>query len=697
MTQLISDMSQTWNSPGVTKQGIKLNVTDTASAANSTLLDLQIGGSSKFKVDKAGVLHLNPGALSAVAINGGDTDSGIYWTDSGQTFNMVRNGATLLTVGPSAGPSVQAFGSGFGISDVTLYRDATNILAQRSGVNAQQFRLYNTYTDASNYEYGALRWNSNVLELRTDQAGTGSTRWIGIVSNGTTLALFQGNSSAIQFSANQINYSNATGLHKYGRDHIVGWSSEQYATAGVHDLVMKRSAAGTLLFGNAESPTDFNRIQLGGTTASFPSLKRDAANLRARLADDSADTAIIASSFQATGSVANSSILFSDQYSLTGSNASPAIDISGTWNTTGTPTGLKFNVTDTASNAASLLLDLQVGGSSKFKVDKAGKLVFNNGQAILDAVTTLNYFQVTDTGGTNPCAIRAAHVHCGSATVATIFLNTASQSGVQIDSTRHVGWSPGNPSSVAPDTKLWRDDVGVLAQRNGANAQTFRIYKTYTDASNYERLSFFSDVAGFYVATERAGTGVSRNLCLRAASDYIYSENIHVFNKWSAHTSVASPGASVGGTIRFHANTAASKIRWSMIDPDGVSHVIASQGGSQALIIPVSDESTALTTGAGKMTFRMPYAFKLLGVRASVNTAPVGATLNIDINENGVSVLSTVLSIDAGEKTSTTAATPAVISDADIADDAEITIDIDQVGSSVAGAGLKITLIGSRQ
>jgi hypothetical protein len=47
------------------------------------------------------------------------------------------------------------------------------------------------------------------------------------------------------------------------------------------------------------------------------------------------------------------------------------------------------------------------------------------------------------------------------------------------------------------------------------------------------------------------------------------------------------------------------------------------------------------------------------------------------------------------EKTSTTAATPAVISDSAIADDAELTIDIDQIGSTIAGAGLKITLIGT--
>jgi hypothetical protein len=112
--------------------------------------------------------------------------------------------------------------------------------------------------------------------------------------------------------------------------------------------------------------------------------------------------------------------------------------------------------------------------------------------------------------------------------------------------------------------------------------------------------------------------------------------------------------------------------------------------------IAVSDESTALTTGTAKVTFRMPYAMTLTDVRASVATAPVGSTIEVDINEGGVSVLSTVLSIDASEKTSETAATPAVISDSALADDAEITIDIDQVGSSTAGAGLKIWLIGTR-
>jgi hypothetical protein len=118
--------------------------------------------------------------------------------------------------------------------------------------------------------------------------------------------------------------------------------------------------------------------------------------------------------------------------------------------------------------------------------------------------------------------------------------------------------------------------------------------------------------------------------------------------------------------------------------------------GSPVVAIPIacSDETTALTTGSAKVTFRMPHGFTLSEVRASLTTASTGADLVVDINEGGTSILSTKLSIDAGEKTSTTAATPAVISDPNLGDDGEITIDIDQVGSTVAGAGLKVYLIG---
>ena len=67
----------------------------------------------------------------------------------------------------------------------------------------------------------------------------------------------------------------------------------------------------------------------------------------------------------------------------------------------------------------------------------------------------------------------------------------------------------------------------------------------------------------------------------------------------------------------------------------------------------------------------------------------------MDINESGSSVLSTKLTIDNTEKHRQPQQTGPVISDGNLADDAEITIDIDQVGDGTA-KGLKVTLIGTR-
>lgn len=141
-------------------------------------------------------------------------------------------------------------------------------------------------------------------------------------------------------------------------------------------------------------------------------------------------------------------------------------------------------------------------------------------------------------------------------------------------------------------------------------------------------------------------------------------------------------------TLGLGALSTLSTITASLIsDPTNVKSI-------ESLIIAVGDESSVITTGTAKVTFRMPYAFTLTAVRASLTTVSSSGTPTVDINENGSTILSTKLTIDASEKTSTTATTAAVISDTSLADDAEITIDIDVAGTGAAG--LKVYLIGRR-
>lgn len=117
-------------------------------------------------------------------------------------------------------------------------------------------------------------------------------------------------------------------------------------------------------------------------------------------------------------------------------------------------------------------------------------------------------------------------------------------------------------------------------------------------------------------------------------------------------------------------------------------------------LIELGDETSAITTGTAKKIVRWPYKFRLehpeggSGARASLSVASSSGIVSVDINQDGASILSTVLSIDESEKTSVTAGVPTVLANGVLEDDAEITFDIDSAGTGAAG--LKIWLIGYR-
>ena len=117
---------------------------------------------------------------------------------------------------------------------------------------------------------------------------------------------------------------------------------------------------------------------------------------------------------------------------------------------------------------------------------------------------------------------------------------------------------------------------------------------------------------------------------------------------------------------------------------------------AETLVLAVTDETTALTApDNGKMTFQMPYAFKLTEVRATLTTAgTTSGTTTIDINNGGTSILSTKLTVDFGEKTSTSAAAKAIISSPELKKGDEITIDIDAISGGATETGLKVYLLG---
>ncbi len=116
---------------------------------------------------------------------------------------------------------------------------------------------------------------------------------------------------------------------------------------------------------------------------------------------------------------------------------------------------------------------------------------------------------------------------------------------------------------------------------------------------------------------------------------------------------------------------------------------------TEAIIVPISDLVTNLSTGITKAFFTLPYNFTLSAVKANLLVAQTaGTAITFDIYKNGTSILSTKITIDNSETTSLTASTPPVISTTSLEVDSRITIGV-TIGTAGAKGGV-VTLIGKK-
>ena len=225
------------------------------------------------------------------------------------------------------------------------------------------------------------------------------------------------------------------------------------------------------------------------------------------------------------------------------------------------------------------------------------------------------------------------------------------------------------------------DDADAAAARTtlgAADATT--VFNLGSDVSgNWARLNAIDTVQ----ATQNTdiGTNTTKLAGIEAGADVTDSTNVS-----SSGAFMASGVSAFGATL---------------VDDADAATALATLGALDKTLIPTeimtaaSDEVTAIVTATGVMQFRMPYAMTGTSVRVSLGSACATGTFTVDVNVGGVTVLSTKVTVDATEKTSTTAAIPAVLSVTAWADDAIVTIDVDNQGDGTA-TGLKITMIGTR-
>jgi hypothetical protein len=147
-------------------------------------------------------------------------------------------------------PRIFGLSSGPGVApDVLVNRDAANTLALRNGTAAQALNVYNTFTDASNYERGFARFSGNVFQIGTEAAGTGVARPVTASGDWTFSGVVRATGNG--FSA--VAGSNQTALWVNGiflaATRMVRFSDAD-ALGGIVDVAIGRPSSGLIEVNN---------------------------------------------------------------------------------------------------------------------------------------------------------------------------------------------------------------------------------------------------------------------------------------------------------------------------------------------------------------------------------------------------------------------------------------------------------------
>lgn len=385
----------------------------------------------------------------------------------GSSYIALANGAGATSVAIGGGgvhvvsaaeiswtsSATDAYGVG---PDVRLFRDAANTLAMRNGVNVQQFNIYGTYTDASNYERGMLTAIPGAVLLQTAGAGTGNSPEVQIRTNGISDVAFYTNSTARWLIAGN------GGAFIAVTDNTVdiGASGGNRPKTGYFGTgVIIGAGGGSSRLDLYDNTPGANWVRLRGNVgATTPPIGSGGLFTGWNFSNGDGET----------------HLLFG-----TAEGGAPTLKI-GSW------------------NGSAISEHLRINASSQ--------LLAQNGSA---AAPAYSFVSSTNTGflysGSNTIGFICGgglawqmdgSVLYGKSDGAAVFLGAVS------------------------DVQVRRDAANVLAQRNGVNAQAFNIYNTFTDASNYEHGRIFWSGNIFGIGTDKAGTGTARALRFSTGGAY---------------------------------------------------------------------------------------------------------------------------------------------------------------------------------
>lgn len=260
----ILNLTQTWNAAGVVFTGVKANVTNTASAAGSLLLDLQVGGTSMFSVDKTG------GVLAAGAL----TVSGAFAASAAASVAGVLTaiGGVRLGAADAAAPVAQTIQAQSVLAGTSNTAGANTTLKLSAGT-------------------GAGAGGSWIVQVApAGSTGTAQNPWsTAFTIDSTKLATFAGNvlvsTSGTPALAIAATAGNAAVLNLQGNANTSAGSFEVHQDGSSNALLWQRANApmlfgvnGTEIMRLGSSAVAINTTTLGGWPGNARLEVRQAAN-----------------------------------------------------------------------------------------------------------------------------------------------------------------------------------------------------------------------------------------------------------------------------------------------------------------------------------------------------------------------------------------------------------------------------------
>lgn len=516
-------LTQTWNNGAVSFVGMSIDITKTAATLYSPIFRARQGATSLFE------MRADDGVFTCGGVSTTDYGYSRYSFVAGSTNAFRADGAGVaitssfggISIASHRGISWSSTANWFDTADLFLIRDAANTLAQRNGPNAQTFNIANTWASATSFEYGRFQWAGNLFQIGTAVGSAGGTQRSIAIGTWNSAGAFQ----------SYLSIDNAGAMVHGGATFFgppSGWTIAADNASGDATLTLRAGRAGNgsgtqILALNVNNVTVFNGNTFGTTI--------NTTGNNGLILQTQSVTRAVFSAAHGNLTLTPSAATSGSQTGFTFTAPAPTGQTAST-----EATMVNWNLASTVTFAAGALTTQRA-----FRI-QAPTYAFASASTITTASTlSISGAPIAGTNATitNPYAL---NVESGISNFnGRVFITDGSS---VIESANWAGGSllvtfaggrtfavGGNGIRMAlgypitfcsdaslnnPDVFLYRDAAGTLAQRNSTNAQTFRVYNTFTSATSNEfiNIGWATNVAQIGTVKGSAG-GSARDLALQ--------------------------------------------------------------------------------------------------------------------------------------------------------------------------------------